>query len=65
MDHPRTTVRLGNPRDPSLPALTEQAVVDLDAMHLRIPWRGRFLVCFLELMVQVYAVCVAECRGGE
>lgn len=32
-------VRIDNPRDPSRPALTERAVVDPDAMHLRIPWR--------------------------
>lgn len=35
----QATVRLGNPRDPSRPALTARAVVDPDAMHLRIPWR--------------------------
>lgn len=39
MDHARTTVRLGNPRDHSRPTLTEQAVVDTGTMHLHIPWR--------------------------
>lgn len=35
----QATVRLGNPRDPSRPALTEQAVVDTSTTHLHIPWR--------------------------
>lgn len=35
----RTNVQLGNPCDPSVPALVERATVDADSMHFRIPER--------------------------